>query len=175
LIQGDITDQTTDAIVNAANSELILGAGVAGAIKTKGGPTIQEECYKLGGTPVGTAVITNAGKLPAKKVIHAVGPIWGLQSDDQSKKLLASAVRKSLQLILDNDLHSITFPAISTGVYGFPKALAAQIIIHEIIEFLESLARTSIDPLLIQICLFGDEDFMIFADELNKQLRSKRE
>jgi len=114
IIQDDITNEKTDAIVNAANSSLILGAGVAGAIRQKGGPKIQEECNKIGFTPTGKAAITTGGMLHAPFVIHAVGPVWGEQSDAQSQKLLASAIDASMQILLQRKLHSITFPALST-------------------------------------------------------------
>ncbi len=115
LTQGDITDQTTDAIVNAANTALQLGGGVAGAIRRKGGPKIQEECNKIGGTYVGGAVITTGGNLKAKYVIHAVGPIHGDEHEDAKLK---DATLNSLILADKKNLKSIAFPAISTGIFG---------------------------------------------------------
>ncbi|NVM46547.1 MAG: macro domain-containing protein, partial [Candidatus Lokiarchaeota archaeon] len=115
LTQGDITDLATDAIVNAANAQLILGGGVAGAIRRKGGPIIQEECNKIGGTFVGGAVITTGGNLKAKHVIHAVGPRMG-EGDEDNK--LMNAVLNSLKLMDEHGLKSIAFPAISTGIFG---------------------------------------------------------
>lgn len=162
LIQGDITDQPTDAIVNAANSSLILGAGVAGAIRQKGGPQIQKECDRIGGTPTGTAVITSGGQLPAKFVIHAVGPIWGTQSETQSQELLASAVKSCLELCVLYKLRSITFPALSTGVFGFPKDLAAKIMFQTIRLFLSNISS----PIIVQICLYNRSDYDIFLKNI---------
>jgi O-acetyl-ADP-ribose deacetylase (regulator of RNase III) len=116
LVEGDITDQDTDAIVNPANAMLQLGAGVAGAIREKGGETIQEECDRLGGTYVGGAVMTGGGNLKAKHVIHAVGPRMG-EGDEDTK--LRNATMNSLLLAEEHDLKSIAFPAIGTGVFGF--------------------------------------------------------
>jgi len=118
LTQGDITDQTTDAIVNAANAALQMGGGVAGAIRRRGGPAIQEECNRIGGTYVGGAVITTGGNLAAKYVIHAVGP---RQGDEHADAKLKDATLNSLLLADKNRLKSIAFPAISTGIFGFPK------------------------------------------------------
>ena len=117
IIQADITDMQTDAIVNAANSQLILGGGVAGAIRSKGGPSIQAECDKIGGTFVGGAVITTAGNLKANHVIHAVGPRQGEGREDEKLK---NATLNSLKVADENNLKSISFPAISTGIFGFP-------------------------------------------------------
>src|SRR5437868_887631 len=116
LVEGDITEQDTDAIVNAANQHLQLGAGVAGAIRSKGGPSIQRECDEIGHCPVGGAVITGGGNLKARHVIHAVGPHGG---DADADEMLASATKSSLQVAEQNQLRSIAFPAISTGVFGF--------------------------------------------------------
>src|SRR4051812_35325279 len=123
LTEGDITNLDLDAIVNAANSGLILGSGVAGAIRSKGGPTIQRECDAIGHCDVGSAVITGAGNLPAKHVIHAVGPRMGEGSE---REKLAGATRSSLELARENGLSSIALPAISTGVFGYPIADCAQ-------------------------------------------------
>src|SRR5215467_3658443 len=129
LVEGDITQLEVDAVVNAANENLQLGAGVAGAIREKGGPSIQEECNRIGGTPVGTAVATGAGNLRARQVIHAVGPRFG--EGDEDKKL-ASAVRAALALADRRGLKSIALPAISTGVFGFPMDRAARVMLTEI-------------------------------------------
>ena len=134
LIQGDITNQTTDAIVNAANAALQMGGGVAGAIRRRGGPTIQEECNRIGGTYVGGAVITTGGNLPAKYVIHAVGPIHG---DDHEDDKLKDATLNSLKLADKNGLKSITFPAISTGIFGFPKDRCATIMLSTTVAYLD--------------------------------------
>src|SRR3990172_3915451 len=118
LVQGDITEQKTDAIVNAANSHLQHGGGVAGAIVKKGGQIIQKESDKIGYVPVGKSAITTAGKLPSKYVIHAVGPRWG-EGDEDNK--LKSAVISSFKLADEKKLKSISIPAISAGIFGFPK------------------------------------------------------
>src|SRR5947209_7276994 len=123
LVKGDITDLAVDAIVNAANSYLVLGAGVAGAIDEKGGPSIQSECDAIGHCDVGSAVITGGGELPAQYVIHAVGPIQG-EGNEEAK--LAGATRTSLQLARQHGLVSIAFPAISTGTFGYPLAACAR-------------------------------------------------
>ncbi len=166
LIQGDITELSVDVIVNAANDRLILGAGVAGAIRTKGGPAIQEECNKIGGTPVGTAVITTAGNLPAKKVIHAVGPRMGEGNED---KKLRDATSSSLKLISEHKYQSIAFPAISSGIFGFPMDRCAKIMLGETIVFLKN--DTSLKEVVF--CLWGNEAFGIFEKEL-KKLMEKR-
>ncbi|MHA1718207.1 MAG: macro domain-containing protein [Promethearchaeota archaeon] len=161
LIQGDITEQTTDAIVNAANTDLILGAGVAGAIRRKGGSSIQEECNSIGTCEVGGSVITNGGNLKAKYVIHAVGPIYHQYSPEKAQMLLENAIKSSLKVLEEKNLSSISFPAISTGIYGFPKQKAAKIMISTIIKFLS----TASSPFFVQICLFSTEDFGIFNKE----------
>ncbi len=131
VVQGDITQQQVDAIVNAANAQLAGGGGVDGAIHRAAGPELMQYCDTVraleGGCPTGSAVITPAGKLPCKDVIHAVGPVWhgGSKNEDQ---LLAAAYRKSLQLAEEHKLRTIAFSNISTGVYGFPKARAVQIV-----------------------------------------------
>ncbi len=134
LTQGDITDLDTDAIVNAANTALQLGGGVAGAIRRKGGSEIQEECNKIGKTRVGEAVITTAGKLKAKYVIHAVGPRHGEEHENEKLK---NSTLNSLFLAEKNNLKSIAFPAISTGAFGFPKEQCATIMLSTTIAYLE--------------------------------------
>ena len=156
LMQGDITEMDTDAIVNAANKDLILGAGVAGAIRTKGGPTIQEECNRVGGAPVGGAAITKGGNLKAKYVIHAVGPRMGEGDED---KRLADATGNSLALANEKGLASIAFPAISTGVFGFPKDRCAQIMLTTVVE---TLRKEDISLKEVVFCLWGEETLEIF-------------
>lgn len=163
LVEGDITDLDTEAIVNAANQHLQLGAGVAGAIRMKGGPSIQKECDRIGHCPVGSAVITKGGKLKAKFVIHAVGPMG---SDPNADDLLASATRSSLQVADQKKLKSIAFPAISTGIFGFPIDRCAQIMLRETVQHLRSpdsrLQR-------VVFCLYGKTAFDVFANELQDQ------
>ncbi|PUZ28359.1 O-acetyl-ADP-ribose deacetylase [Chitinophaga parva] len=140
VIQEDITKVHVDAIVNAANSSLLGGGGVDGAIHRAGGPAILEDCYAIrrrqGGCPIGEAVLTGAGNLPAKYVIHTVGPVWngGSKQEDQ---LLANCYRRSLQLAVRHHVETIAFPNISTGIYHFPKARAARIAVKTIASFLE--------------------------------------
>ena len=139
LLQGDITKIKADAIVNAANTSLLGGGGVDGAIHRAGGPAILEECQKIrarqGGCKAGEAVITTGGRLPAKYVIHTVGPVWngGAQGEEE---LLASAYRNSLQLAVEHKIETIAFPNISTGIYHFPKDKAAAIAVSAVSEFL---------------------------------------
>ncbi len=141
LLLGDITKIGVDAIVNAANSSLLGGGGVDGAIHRAGGRAILDECRKIverqGGCPTGEAVITTAGNMPARYVIHTVGPVWhgGMNNEDQ---LLANAYSNSLRLAVDNGVKTIAFPNISTGVYGFPKERAAKIAIEAVRKFLEN-------------------------------------
>lgn len=164
LIEGDITELEVDAVVNAANEDLQLGSGVAGAIRQRGGPSIQEECNRIGHTPVGTAVMTGAGNLKAKQVIHAVGPRMG--EGDEDKKL-AAAVRAALALADRRGLKSIALPAISTGVYGFPMARASRILLTEVHRFLQGGTKLE----RVVICLHGEETFDLFKKELRKGFR----
>lgn len=159
LVQGDITESDTDAIVNAANSQLILGAGVAGAIRTKGGPSIQEECNAIGHCPVGGAVITGAGNLKARYVIHAVGPRQG-EGDEEEK--LKNATLNSLKVADHNNLKSITFPAISTGIYGFPLDACARIMLTATKEYLTGTTKIE----RVVFALFDDESFKAFEDQI---------
>lgn len=161
LVQGDITELATDAIVNAANTALILGSGVAGAIRKKGGPRIQEECDQIGGTYVGGAVITTGGNLPAKHVIHAVGPQWG-EGDEDNK--LRQATLNSLRVADQHKLKSIAFPAISTGVFGFPTARCAQIMLAAAKEYLQG--DTGLEKVIF--CLWDTSAFEIFCTILEE-------
>ena len=156
LVQGDITDLDTDAIVNAANSQLILGAGVAGAIRRKGGPSIQEECYAIGYCEVGDAVITGGGNLKARHVIHAVGPRMG-EGSEAGK--LANAIRASLNLAEQNGLHSIAFPAISTGIFGYPLEGCADVMLRVIVDYtFEDLQHLE----HIVVCLYDEPRLRVF-------------
>ncbi len=159
LLQADITEMAVDAIVNAANSALQLGAGVAGAILRKGGAIIQSECDALGGTPVGTAVITTGGALKAKYVIHAVGPMLGEGNEDDK---LRNATRNSLKLAEHHHLTSIAFPAISTGIFGFPIERCANIMLATTVEYVRN--ETSLEE--VSFCLWGKDAFAIFQRAL---------
>ena len=159
LVQGDITELNTDVIVNAANAQLILGGGVAGAIRRKGGSVIQEECDKIGGTFVGGAVITSGGNLKAGHVIHAVGPRMG-EGDEDAK--LRNAVTNSLKLMDEHRLKSIAFPAISTGIFGYPIDRCAKIMIMTTKEYLAG--ETQIREVIF--CLYSNPDFEVFNREL---------
>jgi O-acetyl-ADP-ribose deacetylase (regulator of RNase III) len=151
-MQGDITRQATDVIVNAANSGLMGGGGVDGAIHRAGGSAILEECKKIvlrqGRLPAGKAVITTAGKMPAKHVIHTVGPIWR-GGDNNEPEQLASAYRESLKLAATKKQSSVSFPSISTGAYGYPVELAAPIALGEVVSFLrENISITEVSFVL---------------------------
>ncbi|SEK83762.1 O-acetyl-ADP-ribose deacetylase (regulator of RNase III), contains Macro domain [Chitinophaga rupis] len=155
-IQGDITKVEADAIVNAANTSLMGGGGVDGAIHRAGGPAILDDCRKIvarqGGCPTGEAVITTAGRLPAKYVIHTVGPVWNGGHKKEAEKL-ASCYRNSLQLAVDNGVKTIAFPNISTGIYHFPKAQAAKIAVKTIRDFLAQ--EDSIEQVIL-VCFDGE-------------------
>ena len=160
LTQGDITELKTDVIVNAANAQLRLGSGVAGAIRRKGGPKIQVECNEIGGTFVGGAVITTGGDLKAKRVIHAVGPRMGEGMEDEKLK---NATLNSLKLMDKHELKRIAFPAISTGVFGYPIEKCAKIMISASKEYLSG--ETQIKEVVF--CLYSKPDFEVFKKELN--------
>lgn len=160
LKQGDITECNTDAIVNAANSQLILGGGVAGAIRRKGGSKIQEECNKIGGTPVGTAVITTSGNLKSRFVIHAVGPRMGEGNEGEKLK---NATLNSLKLMIKHNLKSIAFPAISTGIFGYPIDKCAKIMISSTNQYLKSETQN----LKVIFCLYTKDDYDIFKRVLD--------
>ncbi|MFQ5677624.1 MAG: macro domain-containing protein [bacterium] len=161
LVEGDITELGTDAIVNAANSSLILGAGVAGAIRAKGGPAIQQECNQIGHCPVGGAVLTTGGNLTAKHVIHAVGPRMGEGNEDEKLK---NATLSSLKVADDHGLKSIGFPAISTGIFGFPIERCAEIMLSNSIDYLNG--NTGLEKVVF--CLYGQAAFDVFKVTLEK-------
>ena len=163
VLQGDITALEVDAIVNAANAALHLGAGVAGAIRTAGGPTIQRECDRIGHCPVGSAVVTGAGTLPAERIIHAVGPVWGRQPDEESDRLLAQACGTALALAADLELTSIALPAISSGVFGFPVTRAAGILLGQARDHLQAHQH----PQRVIFCLFDEETRQVFEAALS--------
>ncbi len=165
LIQGDITKVEVDAIVNAANTSLLGGGGVDGAIHRAGGQEILEECRKIrnrqGGCKVGEAVITTAGKLPSKFVIHTVGPVWN-GGNSHEEDLLSLCYKNVLQVALDNDITTIAFPNISTGIYHFPKLRAAEIAVETVTAFL----RTAHQIKKVVFVCFDVENFDIYSNLL---------
>ena len=167
LTKGDITKIKVDAIVNAANSSLMGGGGVDGAIHRAGGPTILEECRKIiakqGSCKTGEAVITTAGYLPAKSVIHTVGPVWNNGKKNEAA-LLAACYQNSLKLAIKHNLSSIAFPNISTGIYGYPKEEAARIAINTVKEFLD---QTDLITKVYFVC-FDEENHQLY-DSLIQQ------
>jgi O-acetyl-ADP-ribose deacetylase len=160
LVQGDITRQEVDAIVNAANSRLAGGGGVDGAIHRRGGPAIMQETAERypDGCPTGSAVITSAGNLPAKHVIHAVGPVYSGGKRGEAEQL-AGAFRRSLELAIEYDCKSVALPALSTGAYGYPIADAAVIALDTARRFLDERGR----PELVRFVLFDGEALAAFA------------
>lgn len=163
IIQGDITKLDVDAIVNAANNSLLGGGGVDGAIHMAAGPQLVEECAKLNGCHTGDAKITKGYNLPARHVIHTVGPVWFGGTENEPEKL-ANCYRKSMQIANENHIQTIAFPAISTGVYGYPKNPAAQIVINQIVECLEKYP----DIKKVTFVLFDKENFDIYTSILSK-------
>jgi O-acetyl-ADP-ribose deacetylase (regulator of RNase III) len=155
LVEGNIAALHVDAIVNAANKSLILGGGVAGAIRNFGGPSIQEECNAIGPIEVGEAVITSAGKLNADYVIHAVGPVYG-EGDENIK--LVNATLNSLKIATKKGIKSIAFPAISTGIFHFPIKRCAEIMIKVAMDYL----KENTQPEEIILCLYGERAYSIF-------------
>ena len=162
VVEGDITRQKVDAIANAANTTLLGGGGVDGAIHRAAGPELLDECRRIGGCPTGEARITRGYRLPAKWVIHTVGPVWrdGMHEEE---KLLANCYRNSLALAAAKDIRSIAFPSISTGAYGFPMERAARIAVTEIAKFLST--NNSVEGVLL-VC-FGKEALAIHEQALN--------
>lgn len=163
LVHGDITEEKVDAIVNAANSRLKHGGGVAAAISGKGGSSIQKESDEIGFVNVGEAAITGGGNLPAKYVIHAVGPQWGEGDEDEKLK---NAVLSSLKLGDKKKIQSMSMPAISAGIFGFPKDRCAEILIHNIIEYLESNPDSTLKE--VRICLFDQPTLEAFKQAYNR-------
>jgi len=166
LVQGDITNQKVDAIVNAANSALAGGGGVDGAIHRAGGPSIMEECRNIGGCPTGSAVATGAGNLGAKSVFHAVGPIWRGGGRGEPE-LLAGAYAACLKIASDSGYRSIAFPSISTGAYGYPVEAAAKIALQTAAGFLRG--ESSVE--LVSFVLFDSATLAAYAEAL-KQVHS---
>jgi len=164
IVEGDITKEHTDAIVNAANSGLRGGGGVDGAIHRAGGPAIMEECRKIGHCPTGQAVITTGGNLKARYVIHTVGPVWSGGGRNEAG-LLQSAYLESLKLASKKGLKSVSFPAISTGAYGYPLNDAARIALKTATDYLKEHPEIE----TVRFVLFGKPMYDVFSDELRKR------
>lgn len=162
IIQGDITKQDTEAVVNAANKRLAPGGGVAGAIHRAAGPELWAECQNLGGCETGEAKITGGYNLSARYVIHTVGPVFN--NTLQNAKDLESCYLNSLRLAVKNGVKSIAFPAISTGIFGYPLTEAAVISLRTAIKFLQGNAKIE----LVRFVLFGADDFQVYQDNLQK-------
>lgn len=162
LVQGDITEEETDAVVNAANKRLAPGGGVAGAIHNAAGPELYEECKELGGCETGEAKITGGYELPADHVIHTVGPVYSDSEKDETD--LRRSYRNSLELAVENDIESISFPSISTGAFGYPTEDAAEVTLDEIKNFLEENDAVG----LVRMVLYSDEDYQIYLEKADK-------
>ncbi len=165
LVQGDITAQETDAIVNAANRTLLGGGGVDGAIHRAAGPELLAECRKLGGCETGEAKITKGYRLKAKHVIHTVGPIYHVEGK-RAPELLASCYRRSLELASQHKLQSIAFPSISTGAFGYPLKEAAPIALKTVMDYLFHHPEIK----LVRFVLFGKEAFQAYEEALKELL-----
>ena len=172
LVQGDITDMEADAVVNAANSSLMGGGGVDGAIHRRGGPSLLEECKRLrarewpGGLPTGKAAVTTGGNLKAKYVIHTVGPVWR-GGNQREPELLAEAYRNSLKLAVSKGLKTVAFPSISTGAYGYPIEQASRIALATVKDFLER--EDNLDRVVF--VLFSRDDLEVYMDAEKEVLR----
>jgi O-acetyl-ADP-ribose deacetylase (regulator of RNase III) len=162
LVEGDITAQDTDAIVNAANPSLLGGGGVDGAIHRAAGPELLTECRTLGGCRTGEAKITKGYRLQARHVIHTVGPVYHREGPTRSAELLASVYRRSLEVASENNLRSVAFPSISTGAYGYPMEEAAPIALQTAIDYLE--AHTDIE--LVRFVLYGWQAYQVYERTL---------
>jgi len=173
LVRGDITEQEVDAVVNAANSTLMGGGGVDGAIHRKGGPAILEECREIrrtrypDGLPTGQAVATTAGNLPARRVIHTVGPVWRGGGKGEPE-LLASAYRNSLRVARDEGLRTVAFPSISTGAYGYPTEKAAEVALRTVRETIEANPGAFDE---VRFVLFSEADFGTYRGAAEKLVR----
>jgi O-acetyl-ADP-ribose deacetylase (regulator of RNase III) len=165
VIDDNIVTLDVEAIVNAANKSLVLGGGVAGAIRSFGGPTIQKECNAISPIDVGEAVLTGAGNLKARYVIHTVGPIYGEGNEEEK---LTNAIQNSLKIASSKMIQSIAFPAISTGIYRFPMQRCSEIMLNVTMDFLKKNQY----PQIIILCLYGADAYAVFADTFDKILQS---
>jgi O-acetyl-ADP-ribose deacetylase len=168
LIQGDITERKVDVIVNAANSYLFHGGGVAAAIIRKGGKIIQEESRKIGFVKVGKSAITSSGNLLCKAVIHTVGPKMGEGNEDEK---LSNAINSCLELATQKEFKSISIPAISSGIFGFPKDKCAKILVNETINFLDHKENSNI--IIVEFCLLDKDTINEFQKEFDKLKNNK--
>jgi O-acetyl-ADP-ribose deacetylase (regulator of RNase III) len=168
LIEGDITGQTTDAIVNAANRTLLGGGGVDGSIHRAGGTRIMEECRRLGGCDIGDAKITTGGNLLAVYVIHTVGPVYR-DGKHREAELLATSYRRSLEVALENGIETIAFPSISTGAYGYPLEPASRIALRTVIDFLRANPEIS----LVRFVLYGQRAFSAYVQAIEEVMSAE--
>jgi O-acetyl-ADP-ribose deacetylase (regulator of RNase III) len=166
LVEGDITHQDTDAIVNAANPSLLGGGGVDGAIHRAGGPEILAECRRLGGCATGDAKITTGGRLPARHVIHTVGPVYSREGAERAAELLARAYRRSLEVAAEHGLRSVAFPSISTGAYGYPLQDAAPVALQAVMDYLAGPRQGGVE--LVRIVLFGRQAYEAYQQALQR-------
>jgi O-acetyl-ADP-ribose deacetylase (regulator of RNase III) len=164
LVEGDITKQDTEAIVNAANNSLLGGGGVDGAIHRAGGPEILDECRRLGGCDTGDAKITTGGRLRAKYVIHTVGPVYWREGAERAAELLSSAYRRSLEVAVENGVRSVAFPSISTGAYGYPLEEAAPIALKTALAFLSAQPESGVK--LVRFVLYGRLAYQVYQRAL---------
>ena len=171
LVEGDITDRRVDVIVNAANSYLIHGAGVAGAIVRKGGKIIQEESSRIGFVKVGSSAITSSGNLPCKAVIHTVGPKMGEGNEDEK---LSNAINSCLELATQKAFKSISIPAISSGIFGFPKDRCAKILVSETVNFLTRREDLPSSVRIVEFCLLDVETVNAFKKEFENFKNTKQ-
>ncbi len=169
VIDDDITRQRVDAIVNAANSSLLGGGGVDGAIHRAAGPQLLAECRTLGGCPTGQARITKGYNLPAKYVIHTVGPVWGGGAHNEDQ-LLKNCYHNALKLAIEHDIHTIAFPSISTGIYGFPIERASRIAVNTVKTILEQEQRIE----KVYFVCFGQHDYQIYQNTVQKVFETKQ-
>ena len=169
LVEGDITKQDTEAIVNAANPSLLGGGGVDGAIHRAGGPAILAECRELGGCDSGDAKITTGGRLKARYVIHTVGPVYWREGAERAAALLASAYRRSLEVASEHNVRTVAFPSISTGAYGYPMEEAAPVALRTVVDYLAAQGAPGVE--LVRFVLNGHQAYQVYAHALAR-LRS---
>ncbi len=166
LVEGDITEQDTEAIVNAANPSLLGGGGVDGAIHRAGGPEILAECRKLGGCATGDAKITTGGRLKARYVIHTVGPVYWREGRERAADLLTSAYRRSLEVATEHGVRTLAFPSISTGAYGYPLKEAAPVALRAVMDYLSTRPESGIR--LVRFVLYGRQAYQAYEQALRR-------